>query len=322
MKSLSELGQFIVVSITIILFSSCNPSEEIEQPPSQNNATSNLSKEQVRQMLQGSWYSYKRESVDGPTCAGGPNETQNVYTFDLQFSGFEIEFTNIDAGLDPTFELPSYQMYYGGGNGTTGYTILNYSEAQFFADWYDLTPTDFFLSFNVLFLEGYGYETGGKIVSITDDEFVLYTMAAFPTLVYFKRSNQTVPPYNDLLLSGNFLLDNYKEVSSGIVTLNEQILNGSQYSFTDQIYHDNNYQRVKYIGQRSGGVGSFYDLELDYFGSGDSFTYEVSNTHLFSEGLGAIWASYKVVNLDNQELVLRDHWNCNDYTEYHFTKVN
>jgi hypothetical protein len=316
------LSGLTVLFAAALLIYSCNPADDDLLPPSN---TSQLTAAQARQMLQGTWYCYKRESVDGPTCAGGANETQSVYTFDLQYTGYKLEFTNISNGIDPQYELETYDMYYGGGNGTEGYNLLTNDDENFsyMSSLFNLQDGELYLWFELIFLEGYGYEGGGKIVSLTDDELVLYTLAAFPTLVYFRRSNQTNAPYNALGLSGDFVLDSYKEVNSGVVDVNEAIPNGTTYSFNNEIYHEQSTKRVKYRGTQSGGSWSGYYLDLAP-ANPSGFTYEVSSTHLFSSitSSNSVWSSYKIIQLNANELVLRDGYLCNTYKEYHLTKVN
>jgi hypothetical protein len=309
------LGGLTLLFAAALLISSCNPSDD-DLVPTGN--TSQLTTAQARQMLQGTWYCYKRESVDGPTCAGGPNETKSMYTFDLQYAGYKLEFTNNSNGIDPTYGFETFDMYYDGGNGTTGYTV---GDSELGTMWnMDMGPNDLYLWFYVMFMEGYGYELGGRIVSLTNDELVLYTMASFPTLVYFRRSNQTNAPYNAPGLSGDFVLDNYKEVNSGLVDINEAVPNGTTYSFNNEVYHEQSTKLVKYRGTQTGGAGSNYFLS---FADADptGFTYEVSSTHLYS-AYSSIWSSYKIMQLNANELILREGYNCNTYKEYHLTKIN
>jgi hypothetical protein len=321
MKHILSLSALLLT--TVLYISSCNPIDEEEL----NSATSSnspdlqqMSPQEALQAIQGEWYCYKRESVDGPTCAGGPNETKSMYTFDLQYAGYKVEFTNDYHAIDPTFGFETYEMYYNGGNGTTGYTIRDSEFGTLFWWNMDMGPNDLYLWFYVIFMEGYGYELGGRIVSLTNNELVLYTMAAFPTLVYFKRSNQTAAPYNLLALNGNYALDGYKDVSSGVTVTEESIQNSVVYNFTNEIYYDENGKRVKYTGYRTGAAWNNIELDLDYYDSDDKFSYEVSDTHIFSEG--TYRRSYKVHLLNSTELVLRRHLNCNTYQEYHFTKLN
>lgn len=312
------LGSLTVLFAAALLIYSCNPIDEDELPPSN---TSQMTTAQARQMLQGSWYFHKSQSVNGPICAGGPNETRTVQTYDLQYSGFRIEFTEIAGVIDPIWEIGTFNMYYGGGNGTEGYNIITSSDDNYLATYMDLQEGELYLWFELIFLEGYGIEGGGKIVSLTDEDLVLFN-PSYQVLYYFKRSNQTAAPYNAFGLHGNYSLDSYKDVSSGVTVTEESIQNSVVYNFTDEIYYDQNARRVKYTGYRIGTIWNDNELELDYYDSDDKFSFEVSDTHVFSEGANAIWKSYKVHLLNSTELVLRWYLNCNTYKEYHLTKVN
>ena len=316
------LSSLTVLFAAALLIYSCNPVDEDQLPPSN---TTQLTTTEARQMLQGSWYFYKSESVNGPICAGGPNETKTVYTYDLQYAGFKVEFTNFSGGVDPQYGIDTYNMYYGGGNGTEGYNVFTNDDESFsaFTSFFNLQDGELYLWFELIFLEGYGIDGGGKIVSLTDEDLVLFN-ASYQRLYFFKRSNQTSQPYNVPGLAGNFVLDNYKEINSGVVDVNEAVPNGTTYSFNNEIYHVQTTKRVKYKGTQSGGAGSLYSLNLapaDPAG----FSYEVSSTHLFSEiavSGGSVWSSYKIVELNANELVLRNETSCNAYKEYHLTKVN
>jgi hypothetical protein len=219
--------------------------------------------------------------------------------------------------------VPAYDLYYGGGNGTTYYSVVSGDNPIFSSlitnSIYQVEPSDLFLSFGYMFLESFGYEIGGKIVSLTDNELVIQTAlgSPVPTLVYFKRSNQTATPYNVPGLSGDFILDNYKEVNSGVVDVNEAITGGPQYSFNNEIYHQTFNKLVNYRGVVSGGSGSNYYLYLES-AEPNGFTYEVSSTHLCSGGIFA----YKILQLNANEVILRDGYLCNSYKDYHLTKIN
>jgi hypothetical protein len=310
------LSNLTVLFAAAVLIYSCNPIDEDQLPP---NNTSQLTVAQAQQMIQGSWYCYKRQSTEGPTCAGGPNETRTVYTFDLQYAGYKVEFTNNSNGIDPNWDFQTYDMYCNGGGGTAVYSIGDADFGSMFT--LDMGPNDLYLWFDVIYTEGYYYDSGGVIVSLTNDELVI--RVAGGTLVYFKRSNQTSAPYNAIGLSGSYLLDNYKEVYSGIVEINEVVANGTTYTFTNDIFYDQLNKRVKYRCMGSGGSGG-YSLELAD-ADGNGYSYEVSSTHLYSELAawgGGVWSSYKIMQSSNTELILRDAIDCNTYKEYHLTKVN
>ena len=314
------LSSLTVLFAAALLIYSCNPVDDDLLPPSN---TSQLTTTEARQMLQGSWYFYKSESVNGPTCAGGPNETKTVNTYDLQYTGYKLEFTNISNGIDPQYDLETYDMYYGGGNGTEGYNVFTNDDENFsyMSSLFNLQDGELYLWFEFIILEGYGIEGGGKIVSLTDEDLILFN-PSYQVLYYFKRSSQTAAPYNALGLTGDYVLDNYKEVNSGVVGVDEAVPNGTTYSFNNEIYHEQSTKRVKYRGTGTGGASNYF---LDLAPANPSgFTYEVSSTHLFSSitSSGSVWSSYKIIQLNANELVLRDGYLCNTYKEYHLTKVN
>ncbi len=307
-------GLVVFSAVVTLFFTSCNR-DQIEPTPT--STSSQLTIEEARQMIQGSWYCYKRETIDGPICAGGANETRNVYTFDQQYTGFKLEFTDVSAGV-VLGQGQSYELYYDGGNGATSYAIVGYDNTQVYTSWFGMTQDDLLIRFGAIFLEGYGYEVGFKIVSLNQNELVVYTLASTPTLLFFRRSNQTEAPYNVPGLSGNFILDHYTEVSSGIVSINEQI-DGGTYSFTNEIYQDSLNRSVMYLGNVLAFGTSSYFLGFAQVGS-SGFSYEVSNTHLFS--YDNYFYQYKVVQLNTNELIVRDEVTCNNYKEYHLTKIN
>jgi hypothetical protein len=305
-------------SIFLIAFSGCNQPEEDSNPIENPTGSTTMTKEQVRQMLLGSWYFCKQESIDGPICAGGDNETRLVKTKDLQYAGFRLDFTNISAGIATSVNLPQYNMYYNGGSGTTAYAVLDYTDSPFYNSIFELQPTDLLIIFDVIFFEGSAFETGTKIVSLTNDELVLCTWGLYKQLLYFKRSNTTMLPSNEFDIFGNYLLDNYKEVNSGVVSVDEPITDGDTYSFTNEISPYQILKEVRYKGYLLSSGTCNYGLDLSTI-EPDGFSYQFSNTHLCS---GSSNPSYKVHFSDSQELILRLEGNCNSYNEYHFTKIN
>lgn len=316
------LSSLTVLFAAALLIYSCNPVDEDQLPPSN---TSQLTSNQVTQQLQGVWYLDKTQSVNGPVCAGGPNETSLMSTMDLQYAGYKLEFTQNYVDTDE-FNNASYEVYYNGGSGTTAYKVVENSIAQqYLGPYYTYNAGDFFIEWGgCIISENVGFCSHIKILQINANELVLYSWDPFPTIYYFKRSNQSGLPYNQLNLSGSFVIDNYKEVNSGVLDLNQTVANGSTYTFTDVVGSYN--MKLLYTGASiTPNVNGNPYLNLADFEAG-SFYYEVSNTHIYSYGPsytgGVVMNSYKIQQLNNAELILRQHSNCNTYTEYHLTKVN
>ena len=318
------LSSLTVLFAAALLIYSCNPIDEGQLPPSN---TSQMTVEQATQLLQGTWYLHKVESLDGPACAGGPNETRVVHTYDMQYAGFRIDFTENPGGVDQLYGLPTNEMYYNGLSSTIGYNVLSaddvYSTFTFLPGQYDVQPDDIFLNFQYMVLEG-RYITRGVIVSLTSDELVFLSSGDSYGLYYFKRTNQNSLPYNEQNLNGSFVIDGYKEVNSGVVDVNQTVVNGSTYSFTNTVVSNNKELRYKGESITVSVIGNPYLNLADY--EAGSFLYEVSDTHIYTEGPsytgGYVINWYKIQQLNNTELILRQNTNCNTYKEYHLTKVN
>jgi hypothetical protein len=318
------LSGLTVLFVAALYMSSCNPEEEDQLQP---NNTTLTSSQQATQLLQGNWYCYKRESIDAAACEGDENETKTVNTFDVELCCQMVEFSQNEAGVNPDFGTPLFYVY-SNTDQQNEYCVLNYNQASmvFPAIGYNVQPGEIYLSFQTWHVGSSGYVGGGRIVSLTNDEFVLYTLAPNPTLVYFRRTAENNVPYNVPGLSGDFILDNYKEVNAGVVLINEVQVNGPMYSFNNEIYHEQSPASIKYRGIQSGGVGSAYSLNL-ISAQPSGFTYEVSASHLISGVYdfwtgSSIWSSYKINTLNSTELILRDETNCDTYKEYHLTKMN
>jgi hypothetical protein len=317
-----------LVGVSVLFFAivSCNPVDEGQLPPSN---TSNVTTAQALQLLQGTWYLDRVEYISGPICAGGNNETWSISTTDKQYSGYKLEFTQNPAQLlilgfdEPT--LPCYQLYSNGGNATNAYSVI--SGSQFNSDgetWASLffqnfAASDLFLVYDVFFLEGVAFEEGARIVNLNQNNLVLsYTTSIGGAMYYFTRSIENNTPQNVLNLSGSFILDNYKLVESGVIQTDSIVSNGRTYSFTNEIYECPINKNLVYKGMINGSGFSNYSLSIDEYEPG-YFEYEVSSTQIC---LPHPLSSYKVHSLNNNELILRNQWNCNDYEEYHLTKVN
>ena len=311
---------------TALLVYSCNPVDEDQLPPSN---PAQMTTAQATQLLQGSWYLHKIESIYGPTCAGGQNETRVFHTHDMQYAGFRIDFTQNSFGVDPICNLPANEMYYNGLGATTNYNVVGsdngFEVAQIYFSFfqYEFQSDDLWLNFPFATLEG-RYLTGGLIISLTNDDLVLMCYGDAGGMYYFKRSNQNSLPYNALNLNGTFVLDNYKEVNSGVTDINQPVVNGATHTFTNTILSSN--MELKYKGESiDPNIFENPTLTLANYEEG-SFYYEVSNTHLYTEGPsysgGYVTKSYKIHQLNNTELILRYITDCNTYIEYHLTKVN
>jgi hypothetical protein len=339
MKHVLSLSALLLT--TALYISSCNPIDEDELNSSTSSNSPNLqqmSPQEVFDAIQGEWYCYRRTSVDGPTCAGGSNESKKMDTFDLNYAGYKVTFTSnpTEVGL-LIADLPCYEFYYDGGGGTSFYYISTFSENQ-----QDLEALDMVVNSDLLIQEGGVYLHGmsgiiaghtinfpyaSKILQLDQENLIIYD----PILqyqYYFKRSNATVSPHNEQGLQGTFLWDNYKEVTSGVEVENIALNGDISYTFTDEITYNQQSKVIHYKGQRTGPVNSGWfpnfeenELQFSYFNDGEQvfFEFETSTTHLSAwTGSGT---SVNIHQLNNIELILRVG-GCNSYKEYHFTKIN
>jgi hypothetical protein len=343
----------VVKYLAILLFpafglSSCNPIDEGQLPPSN---TSNLTTDEALQLLQGTWYLDRVEFLKGPSCAGGQNEIFNHFTSDLMYPGYRMEFTDLVGDyLIGDIGGNSYQVYTDGENSTRLYKVVNGMTGTcdgcenvietLLYGYGSYTENDLYLIHNGLTNAGVTlFPNGSKIRVLNDQELILELSSsnAFMVngegagggtrLIYFKRNNVSSLPRNQFNLHGVYKLDHYKSVSSGILVSEEVIVDGPSIEFTDQIFASAAEQRVKYIGQITfNNSQSLTQGELNFSMSvgGDDlgvFYFETTNTHLCtSNNMQAL--NMRIQVLDPNEILLYSQLTCNDYKEYHLTKVN
>ena len=321
-----------ILFFAVVGISSCNPVDEGQLPPSN---TSNLTTDQALQLLQGSWYLDRVEYITGPICAGGNNTISRVISTDLNYTGWKIDFTmnlGSSAGSPAVSSTGNYyQAYVGGGNQTNSYCILDDSAElntvllqmmQSYPYYMSVAPGDLFIYCAGLWgLQSEGWEQGVvKILNVDANELKLELSlgSSFKKIAYFKRDNQSSNPWNVVNLSGNYIHDNTKVVQSGILQY-EQIINGGHtLTFTNEIVSENNGERYYKCLEIGGDISlDFIPIPTfisDYNGVG----YCTTSSHLF----GSDNEKYAIHILNSTELIMRYYTYCNDYEEYHLTKVN
>lgn len=332
---------FLGISILFFAMVSCNPIDEGQLPPSN---TGNLTTDEAFQLLQGTWYLDRVEFLKGPTCAGGQNETFNHFTSDLMYPGYRMEFTDLVGDyLIGDIGGQSYQVYTDGGNSTRFYKLVNGMTGTctgcenvvegLLYGYGSYTQNDLYLIHNGLTNAGITlFPNGSKIRTLNDQELVLEVSSpgAFIVngegfgggeLIYFKRNSQSSLPRNQSNLHGVYKLDHYKKVTSGILETDEAITDGPTLDLTDQVQAFSSEKRFKYVGHLAG-----WDVQTSSPGEfsfglwfGDDFYYETTNTNLCLLGLNI---SLRLQILNPNEILLFDQQTCNDYGEYHLTKVN
>jgi hypothetical protein len=332
MKHILSLSALLLT--TVLYISSCNPIDEEELNSSVSSNSPNfeqMSAQEVLEAIQGEWYEYRSMTVIGPTCAGGANENHHVTTHDLQYLSYKLNFTNIPS--DPLLYgqyYSAYQVYTGGGSSTATYGIINSSTIPNLFASLTIQGWNYSLDDGAFYLFGLDTFLPLEIMSLTDDEMILYTNSLSYTnsgsLRYFKRSSAPVLPLNEQGLEGTFVWDNYKKIQSGVEVENTYINEGITYTFSNEIYYNSQTEYIHYKGQR---VGPMYyypypyfvenEPQLGYYNNGEQgfFAFETTSSHLTKPSS----SGFKVHELNENELILRDG-GCISYKEYHFTKIN
>ena len=321
-----------ILFLAAVAMVSCNPIDEGQLPPSN---TSNLTTDQALQLLQGSWYLDRVEYISGPICAGGDNRVADMFSTDLAFSGWKMEFTNNQVVSQLSME--TFEFYAGGGNSTGNFSLISGSDPMlglFFPVPSTLSGVYFFIHFpNFTGLENYHFQLGGRIEYLSENELRINSnneSGLNGGMLYFKRSNQSSLPLNSSNLSGSFIHDNTKVVQSGIVQSSSAPENGHTLTFSNEVISDNEGHRYFKCLELYPTVPSTVG-EKTFFTSGvllsssGNYLYQhfycTSNTNL----IGSVASSSNncsIYLISPTELILRDYFTCNDYEEYHLTKVN
>lgn len=321
-----------ILFLAAVAMVSCNPIDEGQLPPSN---TSNLTTDQALQLLQGSWYLDRVEYISGPICAGGDNRVADMFSTDLAFSGWKMEFTNNQVVSQLSME--TFEFYAGGGNSTGNFSLISGSDPMlglFFPVPSTLSGVYFFIHFpNFTGLENYHFQLGGRIEYLSENELRINSnneSGLNGGMLYFKRSNQSSLPLNSSNLSGSFIHDNTKIVQSGIVQSSSAPENGHTLTFSNEVISDNEGHRyfkcLELYPTFPSTVGekTFFTNGVLLSSSGNylyQHFYCTSNTNL----IGSVASSSNncsIYLISPTELILRDYFTCNDYEEYHLTKVN
>jgi hypothetical protein len=329
---------FTIVFFAVFGLVSCNPVDEDQLPPSN---TSNMTTSQALQLMQGSWYLDRVEYITGPICAGGINRVDDMFSTDLAYADWKLEITNnqVVNQIDPN--LPCYEFYSGGGNSTGQFSLITQAD-PLFGIYFGLGTGSgiYFCMLNsVCYLNSYMFLIGGKIEYLSDNELRINANNESVTginggMLYFKRVNQSSLPMNSSNLSGSFVHDNTKVVQSGVVQSSTVPEFGHTLTFTNEVISDS-------VGHRyfkclelnpaplGGGPGdkTFFTTNMLISSNGPDGDYLYQDYYCTSGTnlIGSV-ASYSsncsIYLINSTELILRDYTICNDYEEYHLTKVN
>ena len=303
--------KFFLVGVSVLFFAivSCNPVDEGQLPPW--NA-SNLTTDQALQLLQGTWYLDRVEYITGPICAGGDNYRSYLKTPDLDYSGWKLEFNND-------------QMFFDGGNYTGNFSIQSTSDAlaalflsQYCPSTNDDSENEICIVFDYVLLQTEYFELGVEVIELNEDEMVLLNSAgSVYRYYYFKRQNSSSVPLCEANIYGTFVHDKTKFIQSGVVQSEQIITGGHSLEFTNQLISENGskyYKCVELGGDYNANLIPLPTFLRDHGGIG----YCATLTHL----IGSDQELFSMELLNSTELILRNYSTCNDYEEYHLTKVN
>ena len=266
---------------------------------------------------------------------GGDNRVADMFSTDLAFSGWKMEFTNNQVVSQLSME--TFEFYAGGGNSTGNFSLISGSDPMlglFFPVPSTLSGVYFFIHFpNFTGLENYHFQLGGRIEYLSENELRINSnneSGLNGGMLYFKRSNQSSLPLNSSNLSGSFIHDNTKIVQSGIVQSSSAPENGHTLTFSNEVISDNEGHRYFKCLElyptvpSTAGEKTFFTNGVLLSSSGNylyQHFYCTSNTNL----IGSVASSSNncsIYLISPTELILRDYSTCNDYEEYHLTKVN
>lgn len=338
------------ISMLFVVIVSCNPVDEDQLPPSSNQ---NLTANEVLQLLQGTWYLEKVELIFGPTCAGGENEIITK-TCDLNNSNWKIDFTqNISSNQVLLFGFDSNQIfdvYVEGGNSTRSYSVVSADATYNSENLVDLhstnpithTPSDVFICFDVGFIvqnwlanNCIGYGDASKVVQIDSQNLVLECYGLIGgnrQRMYLKRSQLSGIPPNQSSILGSFRHDNTKTFQSGVLVNTLDVENGHVLTFGNEIVSANSYGELFYrlietpslFSSQNAEAIFLYGYEYNHINPVGPFIDEWSQGYSITGEKLCVNANYNptIIQLTSTELVLRRSSTCNDYEEYHFTKVN
>jgi len=324
---------FLGISILFFAMVSCNPIDEGQLPPStvQGNTLN-----QLLSNIQGQWYVKKVQYVQGPVCAGGPNEIFWEYVADNAYSTYLFDFTmqtspalssvffdNLNAtDLDSTM-LGFYQFHGNGGNFTNSYWIFDDSSilTQGIDNLEDgVVDGDKYidLSWTIVGYSGLGVQAGTyKIITLNSESLVIRNLIT-NAIVYFERSQTNAPLTMAIPLVGEYKLLEERIYQGGVLSATDQLFQDFRIIFTNNQASYN--QQKWFVGSL---VGEHYPLDI---ASGNSAVdgpvyFNTTSTHLVSSNFYPLH-DFKIIVSNSTQLILREEITCNDYTDYVFDKIN
>jgi hypothetical protein len=315
------LSGLTVLFTAALLIYSCNPGNEAQLPPPNNQTQVTVA--EAYNLIQGAWY-MKRVEDYNTYCIGDPKMISCVFNTNTSFTSYKYEFTGDNQVICQSGSFSNY------------FEILPFDFDETVAQNLNMVAGDICLNIDgcpfcwtpSVNMEAFGGEHM-KIIELTSNKLTLENPAG---RVYFERDLSMKQPVNSLGLSGTYVHDLYSDIVNGVVEYSG-VPSPVKLTFTNEIFAPN----ASYIGdfgQYFKGIVDYSDCSFGYYEIFDDmsyfdtpvndmsfFRYQVSTTHLFSF-FSNMSERFKIHILNQNELVLRLHTSCNSYEEYHYTKVN
>lgn len=314
-KVLSSLTVLFAVALLIY---SCNPGDEAQLPPPNNQTQVTVA--EANNLIQGLWH-MKRVETFITYCSGDSKMVTSVFNTNTAFTSYQYEFTG------------NNQLFINQGTFGNYFEILSFDFDESTAQDLNMVAGDICIDMDTYFVWTPAGQTYGgymKIIELTSSKLTLENQAG---RVYFERDLSMKQPVNSLGLSGTYIFDLYSDIVNGVVEYGG-VPYPTKLTFTNEIFTP----PTSYIGDfggyfkgivdyNGGGGAGYTELfdDISYFNNQVTnmsfFRYQVSDTHLFSF-YSNMNERFKIHVLNQNELVLRLHTSCNSYREYHYTKVN
>lgn len=317
------------ISMLFVVMVSCNPVDEGQLPPStvQGNTLN-----QMLSNIQGQWYVKKVQYVQGPVCAGGPNEIFWEYVADNAYSTYQFDFTNnqstdlyfsamfgqLSTDIIDSSTTGFYQFHGNGGNFTTSYFI--YDDSWFgIASLDNVIDGDKYIDLAGSLAVGYsgiGIQAGSyKIITLNSQSFVIRNLIT-NAIVYFERSQTNAPLTMAIPLVGEYKILEERAYQGGVLSSTSQVIQDFRIIFTNNQASYN--QQNWYVGSLVGEHSPFNIASGNSAVSGPVY-FNTTATHLVTSNFPQ---HFKISASNSTQLILREEVNCNDYTDYVFDKIN
>jgi hypothetical protein len=356
MKNLFK--KFAVLFSTVVGLSSCNPDPEITQPPAGSNVST---LEQALSAIQGTWYLDYREEIIY-SCGNSTGTIKSTTVSDLSYPDFEFQFTQLPNTSIFGSSLSQYETsgaftvnLEGGANSTSYFLYKVGNQGNVFNQLLGVSsnPEQLYIYMSFQF-DDEMYVPGGFLTIHDENHMSIEVMnsngaagmAGPRRILHFTKNLSSYNGSTEIQsLKGDYI-SSFKEqfISNSLVQTTD--MNPWNISITDTLISPINTStgNQNFPGARSHwyiahGLGEDWDgLLFTSTSSVYPIGFDNSGNLIGTEGelimvkdgfitfspdvLNYKCETLRIVSNTPSELVLRSYQGCNDYIDYHFTKVN